>query len=394
VSTTAPSAPGDYGRDLELRDSSGNATVVPIVMRSLVSLNGGQGTFTGNVTGGDGDGFPGEEINYQFNVPAGAPAVNVQWTMPNDPNTRVEGVLTAPSGALNGQQFASTNASGAETIQLFQRGPQPGTWRLTLVVSSPVGGTVLSGPFSGTISLSAPPVSSSGIPDSAGTTLPAGAPVSTAIALTNKGNAPMNVFVDPRRTNTTLYSLVPIAPASNVPLPFNTGTPPPQWIVPTETNTLLAAATSTAPILFEWGFGDPGEGDPDLESSNQGTSPSGAYSGGISPGVWFVVPALMGPFSGPSSATADTGLAAQTRTFDTTVTSSTGDPQLAAVNPSAPTATPLVVNPGQTVHIPVTFTPSGPVGTVVSGDLFVDDAVGASDGENEITAIPYQYTVG
>jgi hypothetical protein len=395
VSTDAPASPGDYTRDLELSGTSGKTTVVPVVLRSLVPLNGGEGTFTGAITGGNGNGFPGQELNYQFNVPAGAPAVNVQWAMPNDPSTLVQGVLTSPSGDANGMQFASQDPSGAETMQLFQRDPQPGAWRLTLIVFNPVGGTVLSGPFSGTVSLTAPPVSSSGVPDSASTTVPSGGTAHATINVTNNGNAPMDAFADPRRTGNTLYSLIPISQASNVPLPFNPSTPPPTWLVPTETNTLLAAAQASAPILFEWGFGDPGEGDPDLQSFTQGTSPSGAYSAPeIAPGAWFLVPSLIGPFSGPASGTANTGIAAQTRTFDTTVSSSTGDPQLGDVEASPPASTPAVIDPGQTATIQVTFTASDPPGTVVRGDLFVDDGVAPSGNENEIRAIPYEYTVG
>ncbi len=66
----------------------------------------------------------------------------------------------------------------------------------------------------------------------------------------------------------------------------------------------------------------------------------------------------------------------------------------------------MVVDPGQTVTIPVTVTPSGTAGTTVSGTLYLDDAslVDGAVTENalpgvfpegsELAAFPYQYTVG
>jgi hypothetical protein len=60
---------------------------------------------------------------------------------------------------------------------------------------------------------------------------------------------------------------------------------------------------------------------------------------------------------------------------------------------------PVTILPGQTGVITVTITPSGTPGTVVSGNLYVDDYVtgvppyGETTG-NELAAIPYSYTVG
>ncbi len=389
VSLTAPAGPGDYSRDLQLTGSSGKTTAVPVVVRSLVPLSGGHGSFTGAITGGDGDGFPAQENTYQFNIPAGAPAINVQWTLPGDPGTLVQGALTSPAGQADGQQIPSISASGVETMQIYQRDPVPGTWRFTLATYNPVGGYTTAAPFTGTVSLKAPPVSSSGVPDDQAATIPSGGTATAKVTVTNNGNAPLNVFIDPRRSGDTFYSLVPITQASGIALPLNPTQPPPEWMVPTETNLLLAAAQATAPITFDWGFDDP-----DLESVINGDTASGAFSAPeVTPGIWFMAPSLIGPFTGPASGTANAGLAAQTRMFDTSVTSSTGDPQLADVDPSPPPSAPQTVQPGQTVTIPVTFTGSAPRGSVVTGDLFVDDYVSALGAVNEIKAIPYAYRV-
>ncbi len=59
---------------------------------------------------------------------------------------------------------------------------------------------------------------------------------------------------------------------------------------------------------------------------------------------------------------------------------------------------PIIINPGESAEIPVTITPTGVSGSVVSGNLYVDDFMGALPvtGQltgNEITAIPYSYTI-
>jgi hypothetical protein len=86
-------------------------------------------------------------------------------------------------------------------------------------------------------------------------------------------------------------------------------------------------------------------------------------------------------------------MAGHARVFDADVTSSTGDPQLQFVDPTAPNASPVTIHGGQAATITVTFTPSEAPGSTVRGDLFVDDFQG-SGATDEIKAIPYQYRVG
>ena len=194
----------------------------------------------------------------------------------------------------------------------------------------------------------------------------------------------------PRRTERTFYSLLSLDQATGLTLPLSGDAAPPEFVVPTQTDLLLAAAHGSAPITFDWGFGDP-----DLESRSFGNDAAGAFGAQeATPGIWFMAPALIGPFSGPASGTVDTGMAAHTRAFDTSVTSPPGDPQLADIDPNAAAANPVVVRPGQTVTIPVTIAAGGRKGSVITGDLFVDDNQGALGSVNEVTAIPYAYSIG
>jgi hypothetical protein len=87
----------------------------------------------------------------------------------------------------------------------------------------------------------------------------------------------------------------------------------------------------------------------------------------------------------------------ETKEFDSAVTSPTGDVWLVSINPAA-AFSPVVVNPGETVTVDVTITPSGASGTVVSGTLYVDNFTGdvppyGQQTGNELAAIPYTYTI-
>jgi len=152
----------------------------------------------------------------------------------------------------------------------------------------------------------------------------------------------------------------------------------------------------------------PVPGDPDIASSGPGssalcsTSASASFNpggGSVTAGIWLAGPSECGPYAvAAAPATATISLNAVTKAFDPAVTSAPGDFWQLAVNPSAVFA-PVTINPGQTVTINVTITPSANSGSVVSGYLYVDDVAGplAPYGQisgDELAAIPYEYTVG
>jgi hypothetical protein len=77
------------------------------------------------------------------------------------------------------------------------------------------------------------------------------------------------------------------------------------------------------------------------------------------------------------------------------VTGSTGDYWLRSINSGA-SAAGLSLAPGAGGQINVSFTPSAstPVGTVVSGTLYVDDYFDDLQSCDQLAAVPYTYTVG
>jgi hypothetical protein len=281
-------------------------------------------------------------------------------------------------------------SDGTITLKIYRANPQPGPWRFVLLTLNPVGGTTTAARFTGTVSLIAPPVRATGVPDSPGAVVPADGNVTARITVTNSGNTDMHVFMDARRSQRMLYSLVGITKTTGLSLPLPGDAAPPEWVVPTQTDLLLAGALGSAPITFDWGFGDP-----DLEARSVGDTAAGAIAAReLTPGVWFMAPALLGPFDGPATGTVDTGLVARARVFDAAVTSPSGDPQLQDIDPNASAGAPIVVRPGHTATIPVTFSGAGARrGQLVRGDVFVDDNQAALGAVNEITAIPYAYRV-
>ena len=90
-------------------------------------------------------------------------------------------------------------------------------------------------------------------------------------------------------------------------------------------------------------------------------------------------------------------MTATTRAFDRTMTSEPGDLWLASINPLTSFA-PVTIAPGKTGVITVRIRPKGAPGTVVRGDLFIDDFAAAvppygQTAGDELVAIPYTYKI-
>jgi len=216
--------------------------------------------------------------------------------------------------------------------------------------------------------------------------------------VTNDSTTPEAYFIDARLDREATISL---ASPTRMVLPNGMGVVP-SFLVPSHTTTIHATVTSPESVYFDYGWG---LGDPDLGSST-GKTATGTYTTAEVPsGYWGVTPALDRAFgaSQPSNVVATVSMTATTAAFDPAVTSPTGDLWLGSTNPNAVFA-PYVVQPGQSVTIPVTITPAGKAGTAVSGTLYVSDssffpttALGSAGGlpmGSDVAALPYSYTTG
>jgi hypothetical protein len=397
VRATAPTQPGDSAGSIVLSSNvdASEPTSIPVTLRSLVSVLGG-GHFSGVLTGGNGR-PPGEgEVEYyQFNVGPFARNITADVSLSSDSGDAVGAYLVSPTGAVQGYGQNSLNGSNGLTLTASTVNPVQGSWTLVVEFAGAVVGDIISQPFTGQIRVNAAHASAPSLPDSAGTTLAAGTPVTIPVTVTNTGTQGEDFFVDPRLNTSQTATLAPFSQATGLSLPLVVGSP--VWFMPTQASSVSVTASASLPVEFDFGAD---QGDPDLVSSI-GTTATGSYTapaGTLTNGFWFATPSEIGPYpSGAPAGTVSLQMQAVIKGFDSAMTSSTGDLELATINP-ATTFSPAVINPGQSAVIDVTLTPSGATGTIVSGNLYIDDFMSnippyGQQGSDEVAAIPYEYRI-
>jgi subtilisin family serine protease len=389
--TVSAGQAGDNALSLHLGTGGATDGAIPIVLRALVPISSAGGSFAGAITGGGAFFNAGQEETYQFNVPSGKSSLNVAIALADHPYS-LEGFLVDPSGEpLDVQNTSNDVFQGAgQSMQFFHGSPAPGLWTVTLLTFGQNDGAKLSEAFSGKISFTAPAVTSSGIPNSASTVLPAGHPVTATITVTNNGNSEKDYFADPR-LNGQVPQLLLGSDVNAVGLPLSLAAQP-NWLIPTNTNALAVAAAGTIPITMDV---QADNGDPDFLGVSFGNNSAAALADPeIAPGPFFALPEATGPFGTTAvSGTVNLAAVANTNLFDSAVSPDTGDFWALSVNASEPYS-PLVLEPGQTGTITLTFTPSAASGSVVRGFIGVDTVNLGTFAGDELVNIPYTYKVG
>ena len=276
---TAPAAAGDYAAALEMSSSLGGPTSIPVVLRSLVNPGPG-GAFGGVLTGGNGrPGNIGQDNYFSFTVPPATGAVSAALALASDPLGGTGGVsvgayLVSPDGNVvgSGQNYDITQGDTGTTgrsLEATVLKPDPGTWTLVVNFLSPIPGTEVADPFTGTVSVApAGQLAAPTLPDSASKRLPPGVAKTIPVTITNTGTAPEDYFLDPRLATTTTMTLAPLTPAlgygSNTStLPLAAAGPPEYW-VPSHSTSVTVRQTSTRPAMTDL---SPYSGDPDVASA-------------------------------------------------------------------------------------------------------------------------------
>ena len=174
--------------------------------------------------------------------------------------------------------------------------------------------------------------------------------------------------------------------------------------VPSHTTAVKATVSSSAPLFFDITYP---YGDPDVISTTGKTATAGYSAADVGPGNWTVTPFLVGPIGAnpANNVNATVAMTATTAGFNSSISTPTGDLWLGSTNASA-TFTPYVVEPGQSVTIPVTITAGGAAGSTVTGTLYISDSSfispllnfdaqpGNTPEGSDVAAFPYSYTIG
>jgi hypothetical protein len=409
VHAPVPSVGGDVVDTLSIGSSGGHQVAVPIVVRALVPTGSKPGHFTGTITGGNARAAsPAQTFSYAFDVPKGEQDVQVGVTLAGDPQDLLEGILIDPNGEVQSINSNQTETAAGKVLQGLSlqntvASPINGRWRYVVVVQDPVSGKEFTENFSGTVAFNQVKVKGGTLP----ATIKAGTTVTKTIQVTNKGVAPMLVQTDARAGKARQFQLAPQFAGSTLSLPQSVEdlSQIPAYLVAPDTSKLSLTSSSTVPAQVELNsptggidvFGD-------LQSAQNGDTVSTAsvaeQHGNVGLGFWGTYVQEIGPFTdaGAPSGTAVLSATATMRPFDSAVTTSTGDPFVSTLDPTADFGKPVVIKPGQTKTITVRVRPTAAKGSTVSGVLhLVTTPIGVAGVFNttgEVLAdLPYSYTV-
>ncbi len=232
-----PSTPGDHPESLQLNPSSGPTTSLPVNRRTLIPANGGE--FDTTITSSVGRQV-GQISTFDINVPAGKNDMDVSFSTP-DPSTDnpMTFWLINPSGTVVAEDGTptTTNAPGSPAVangELITLNPTPGTWEIDVELNLTESGLEFTQLVTGNVSYNQVHSSSTGLPTSAGTTLPGGSSTPVSVTITNNANvgrsftlrsstnditggaATTAVFVPAGGTGTLTTNLTPKAATSTV----------------------------------------------------------------------------------------------------------------------------------------------------------------------------------
>ena len=403
-----PAAPGDVAAAIRFSPGPNASGVghaeIPVLLRTLIPVGPNGGTFTGTLTGGNGRNGAGPTQTFAFDVPTHLNNMSVSLTIP-DSGWLLEGLLVDPSGMqVSVEPNLAPDGSALEfSLQQFRFNPKPGRWRFVLLQNFSASGNETSLPFTARISFfTNAQIEASGIPDSAGVKLSASkGPVTIPVLVTNNGAGPQWYFFDARLNNVAALPLTTALFPQFCPYTQLLGACF-QTIVPPEINTVKFTAQASVPIQMDAynlvGYNVGGTFAPDLWALPSGKDKVAASLSvpEVPFGPWVIVPATIGPYpaaGAPMTENVTTSAVAYGQEFDASVSADSGDAWTDLVLGTM-TFNPLLLDPGQSGIINVTFTPDPKaVGHTVSGFLYLDTynlVVGSGD---EVARIPYSYTI-
>ncbi|MGO9992312.1 MAG: S8 family serine peptidase [Steroidobacteraceae bacterium] len=397
-----PAEPGDLAAGIRYSDTAtdGSQTLheIPVTLRTLIPVGPTGGSFTGNLTGGNGRPGAGPTQTFEFDVPPGVNNLSLALQTA-DNGYLLEGLLVDPQGMqLSVEPNLDPFGDLQYGVQLFHYNPQPGRWQFILLQNFFSSGNQTTLPFTARIGFNTALITASGLPDNPKTTISAsGAPVTATITVINSAVGTEAFFADARLSTLGVTALPPQTCASVATLPGTCA-----WFyVPTEVSDLKFLSKSTVPIEMdafnEAGFYYGVTGSPDLFAKQiaADTVEASLSEPEVPYGPWESSPALIGPYGSAGAATKPVTLTAYatTQQWDAAVAADSGDIWADYVF-GTNTFNPLVLASGQGGTITLTIAPDkSQIGKTVNGYVYVDtfnQFVGTGD---EVVRIPYSYTV-
>jgi hypothetical protein len=394
VTLATPANPGDTSASLQISNGLGQVQSMPITLRSLISTSAAGGAFTGVFTGGNGRGFPGQNVTYDFDVPSGQHDFGINLRLTNRRQQVISFVVSPEGQVVSSDSNVAVAADGSlvygSTMQMYVRDPAAGRWEVAFAVANPIFGRQTSNTYSGSLKYNIVSVKATGLP-TAPTKISAKSPLTAKIKVTNTGTQSETFFADARSATPQNLTVLPITPATGIALPIPPTAAVPRWIVPTEATSLSLLASATLPVQADLQYSG---GNPEVVGPPGNASTATATASLLAPGLWSGFAGEVGPYSPSAPAgTVDFSMSATTLGFDSAVKTSTGDLWRQTVDASAPGVKFLTLAPGQSGTIKVTITPTVSASTVVHGTIYVDTFNFFTDQGDELVGLPYSYTI-
>ncbi len=400
LEVTMPSTGGDTSLAVIVKGAS-EVLTIPVTLRTQLAVSpGGETTFHGVITGGNGRaGAAAQTDTYSFDVSPGERDLDVGVSLAGElhrghPGDIVEAALVDPDGSVAAYGYnvvsRTTSTTSTKSLQLYVANPVSGSWKLLFVVTQPVVGTHVHLAFTGTVGFNKVSIHST-LPDSATATVPKSGATFT-VDVHNTGVAPMFVALDPRTAKDAS-----VTPDGSGFVDFAQ-----VFVVPPMTSSVTVDQTSASPESFELvaSGGDPvitPEGDtPYVTATTSPDAPSLQFAPptSIQTGPWEVQPEPIGPFtkSATREVVTDT-LSLRTLGFDPTVRTNVYD--VARIETLGTSSTKTFFGrytpAGTIARIAVAIRPTAPAGSIVSGTLLVEDVDEYSGSIKLLASLPYKY---
>ena len=326
-------------------------------------------------------------------------------SLANDASDPVGAYLVSPDGDTLGYGQNSTDGTQTLSLTAYTLNPVPGTWTLIVAFTEPTAGNEISEPYTGNIVFNDVSVSAAGLPDSTGTKLAAGTPVTVPVTITNNGAAPEEFFVDPRLNQTASITLASQDQITGLALPLTGGEP---RLVRADARRPAPAPRRPRPCRSCSTVG-PFQGDPDIASHNPGAGPlcadhrvgqlqpAGRHRRRPASGSPRRPSAGRTPAPGAGGHASTRAMTVAAKQFDTSVTS-TPATSAGVHQPGGDRSRRSSSTRARPAVIDVTITPSGATGTQVqrpctSTTCSAGSRRTASSPATSWPALPYAYTI-